>query len=227
MIEGATEHKMEERIILPFEAVQELRPKYLNSFRNTTHYQNSLAQGVQVEDKIQPVTLTDILSASEVMRHVFTGKVTHAGREYEIKFRNGLYMSPTMRVVAAEDKVKLTRTLNPNAFRNPLETPEIIFGYTKALERLSAYDKTLKKTQKQETRQERQWCIDRLTELAKSEDGMNALILWSLFRGKGFPRIKSTKTALETYQNIITYLSKQLHSSNQMIGEYTRKELEE
>lgn len=227
MIEGVIERKMEKTVILPFEPVQELRPKYLNSFRNTPHYQNSLARGVQVENEIIPVTLTDILGASDVMKHVFTGTVAHAGREYEIKFRNGLYLSPTMRVVAAEDKVNLTRELNPNAFREPLETPEVIFGYAKALERLSTYDRTLKKTKKAETREERQWCIDRLTELAKSKDGLNALTLWLLFRGEGDPRIKSTRTALETYQNIITYLSEQLRSAHKMIAEYTRKELEE
>lgn len=226
MTNEAVQTEMKQPLVLPLEFRDRLNPQYLNSFRNTEHYQNALAQGVQIGTEIVPVTLSDIISASEVMKHVFADRqIEHNSRTYKLTFRQGIYQSPTMRVVAFDDKIRLARAHNQNAFGDARSNAESIFGYAGAIERLGTFDKAMKRIKNPARKEERQWCIDELTRCLKSEEGLSALYLWTLHKGE-IPRIKNTKTARQTYENIIRDLLIQLESANTKIADYTRKELE-
>lgn len=198
---------------------ERLKPEYLNSFRNSAHYQKALTEGVQAEGKIVPVTLTDILTASNIMMHVFTGSVEHKGAQYPIIFED-LYINPAMRIIGAEDRIKLARTVDPKAFGEAIYNPESVIGFIAAVEKLTSLERAMTKTKNPEKKAEREYLIGRLTEFIKDKDGMNALVLWTMEGGKP---IKSAKTSREAFENMVVYLTERLSDENKRNNELTKK----
>ena len=214
--------------LMDLQPVDELSPQYLNAFRNTPWYQNALAHGVKQGRNVIPITLADLILADrEKVGLVFDGKhdCTDGNKKHKPTY-DTIYRSPTAKVVTFMDKIALTRAADETAFEDPLLNLNAINGYTAALERLARTDQSISRVKGKETKAKHVWCRDTLTEAVQSEDGLNALALWALYRGEGEPRIKNVKTAKQVFQNIIQYQTSRLCTANQKVADYIKRLLE-
>jgi len=159
--------------IMRLKTVRQLAPEY-NAFRQEGHYQNALAHGVKVKEitegeviqKVIPITLQDILKASDVMKHVFPDATKKNNVEpYRVKvsqkevntipvrhfmpitYRQGLLFNAPMRVVAARDLVTLAKVEDKDAFGH-WSAPEVWESYAPALQYLARLDSAIKTTEK-------------------------------------------------------------------------------
>jgi len=194
--------------IQKLDPVEIIRPRYLNEFRQTEHYQTKLI--------LPEIKLTDVITANENMVTVYDGQQGRPNLEV-------LYRNPTARIITLADKILLDKLENPEKYSNALFSPETIQTYVAILEKMTQLEKSANKTNNPETKIRNEKCIEILENIIKSEYFLNSDTLWNITEH----RIKTPKDSRKIYGNIIRFLSDSLKKTNEEINEYLRKSFEE